>query len=86
MSIPKSVVEAALKHKDSLYHPEYRARCVIRALAENMPEEAVKKAELAYWDVSSPGDHLRAAIAAFLNHVAREKPCNVTTDDWGDEN
>lgn len=71
--IPEAVIEAA-----SILQPtaEVRASRVILALAESLPEDAVKAAREAYWvtwNSASNGVEAEAAmddaIAAFLKHV-----------------
>jgi hypothetical protein len=79
MSIPESVIEAAEVVCSIQDDTEPRARRVILALAENIPEHAVDKAWQTYCDrldtfhCINKGD-VRAAIAAFLKHVAGETP------------
>jgi hypothetical protein len=81
MSIPESVARAAsiyseqdeggVSHK---INAETRARRVILALAEEMPDDAVEKAVQTWLESASDYTRLkesgRAAIAAFLKHVA----------------
>jgi len=84
MSIPENVARAAsiyseqdeggVSHK---LNAETRARRVIIALAEEMPEDAVEKAIYAY--VLRSGNEpdtlaVSDAIAAFLKHVAGDSP------------
>jgi hypothetical protein len=81
MSIPESVIHAARAGTNPDAFNEQRARRVIIALAEEMPESAVNEAlrmvgitkdalhEQSHWP-----ETMRAAIAAFLKHVAGETP------------
>lgn len=82
MSIPESVIEAAEVLTSKGYpteertKSEVRARAVILALAENLPDSAVEKAlsefdgaERAYWPAA-----MRAAIIAALKDIAGETP------------
>lgn len=84
MSIPKACVEAAHAPGDfelQSVHGETRARGVILALAEAMPESAVTEAlrvvgitrdalhEQSHWP-----ETMHAAIVAFLKHVAGDSP------------
>lgn len=90
MSIPKSVIEVALAHKDSLYHPEYRASRLIEALAKDMPESAVKAAIDEYETITGERPDvlgMSAAIAIFLKHVVKKTgDLPNREDDCGDEN
>ncbi len=86
MSIPKSVEKAALECDASGNYTtaEARARSVILALTEDLPESAVEAALDQYLGKNWRGryqetnngvrNEMRAAIAAFLNHVAVESP------------
>jgi hypothetical protein len=86
MSIPEACIKAAKVFTCELdAYTEPRARRVILALAENLPERAVSAAEEArakhqlsvpshLWDDEFFTDSLRVAIAAFLNHVAGDRP------------
>ena len=73
MSIPESVVEAA-----SILQPtaEVRARAVILAMAENLPERVVGKALSAFYangvKTFSTREALRASIVAALREVGGE--------------
>lgn len=73
MSIPESVIEAA-----SILQPtaEVRAKCVINALAGDLPDSAVKEAVTEYWRRTMNKDHhtrMRAAIIAALKDVVEGK-------------
>ena len=79
MSIPESVSNAACVVPGDM--PTSRARRVILALAENLPESAVKAAREAYWvtwNSASNGAEIDAAmddaIATFLKRVTGETP------------
>ena len=77
MSIPESVIEAAsIRRVEKHGFDEARARRVILALAEDMPESAVEKAlaafdgaERAYWPAA-----MRTAIIAALKDIAGDSP------------
>jgi len=80
MSLHESVIEAARIHNELAGSSEAfavaRARRVILALAENLPEDAVEKARQAYriaWDVAQNTMEIDSAmddaIVAFLKHV-----------------
>jgi hypothetical protein len=84
MSIPESVIEEAafpFPLEDMPGLAKQRAKRVILALAEEMPEDAVNEAlrvvgitrdalhEQSHWP-----ETMRAAIAAFLKHVAGDSP------------
>jgi hypothetical protein len=81
MSIPESVIDAARiefpRERDK--YAKARARRVILALAEEMPAGAVSSACDAVDMIVGLGgdtdrDVVRAAIAAFLKHVAGDSP------------
>ena len=76
--IPEACIEAAfygvMNPKELLITRRERARRVINALAENLPESAVDAAQQELsdrgWLIESP--HLRAAIIAALKEVGGE--------------
>mgnify|MGYP006921436113 CR=1 FL=1 len=93
MTIPPNVVEAAITDADKSIlvqpSPATRARRVILALAEDMPDSAVEKALTAFYKIEGnywpprgadvhgiqfDRDQMSAAIAAFLKHVAGDSP------------
>ena len=80
MSIPEACIEAAffgvMNPRELLETRKERARRVINALAEHLPESAVEKAREAYraaWDVATNESEIDAAmddaIIAALRHV-----------------
>jgi hypothetical protein len=87
MSIPEACIKAAstaLDKENARLHPEFphlgeaRARRVILALAENLPESAIDDACKAYAKFEGPHcicvTAMRAAIIAALKDVAGETP------------
>lgn len=70
------IIEAAAPWNEWGASPEERARRVINALAEHMPEEAVKGALDEFWNVLTRGPDeaaMRGAIATFLKHCGETK-------------
>lgn len=86
MSIPKVCIEAAGSPDDYGLAPNYqrdvrkaRARCVILALAEEMPESAVEAAYTVFLEGmrdphSNPKELVRTAIIAALKDIAGGTP------------
>jgi len=79
-NLPEACIEAASCQTRTGVErgPEARASRVILALAENLPEHSIGKALSAFYangvETCSTREAIRAAIAAFLKHVAGETP------------
>lgn len=74
MSIPEACIRAA--RTGVTLDTEARARRVILALAENIPEDAVAAAAHAVFAEPCQIDYelMQEGLTAFLNHVAGETP------------